>query len=153
MVISFRRRNYSNNMLSAFDLLPFVVWFFSENIRYSCIFTTVPQHWYGIGALNLYNGTDVENSGIFPFQHLMAEVTLQQQNTSLTNPTVHLYHMPQFIFQNRNIRISVLNSELWDMGRVRCGICKFGPLLFVWYFIMHLQKHERISLSGGYCQS
>ena len=43
-----------------------------------------------------------------------------------TNPTMHLSHIPQCTIQNRNVHISVLNSALWDMGQVHCGICEIG---------------------------
>ena len=46
----------------------------------------------------------------------------------LTNPTIHLSHIPQCTIQNRNVHISVLNGVLWGMpwtgavlGFVRCS--------------------------------
>ena len=37
-----------------------------------------------------------------------------------TNPTMHLFHIPQCIIQN----ISVLNGPLSDMEQMHCGICE-----------------------------
>ena len=42
---------------------------------------------------------------------------------------MHLFHIPQYTIQNRNVRISVLNGALWDMERVHCGIREFGKLM------------------------
>ena len=50
------------------------------------------------------------------------------QWTNLTNPRMHLFHIPQGSIQNRNVHISVLNGELWDMAQVHSGICELGPL-------------------------
>ena len=47
---------------------------------------------------------------------------------NLTNPSINLFHTPQFPIQNRNVHISVLNGALWDMKQVDCGICKLGQL-------------------------
>ena len=35
---------------------------------------------------------------------------------------MHLSHIPQCIFENRNVHISVLNGVLWDTGQVHCCI-------------------------------
>ena len=43
---------------------------------------------------------------------------------NLTNPTMHLSHIPQYTIQNRNVHISVLNGVLWDMGQVHYEIYK-----------------------------
>ena len=45
--------------------------------------------------------------------------------TNLTNPTVHLSHIPHCTIQNINLCNSVLNDALWDMGQVHCGIVEF----------------------------
>ena len=37
--------------------------------------------------------------------------------------------IPQCTIHNRNVCISVLNSALWDMGQVHCGICEMGLFL------------------------
>ena len=41
---------------------------------------------------------------------------------------MYLSDIPQYTVQNRNVHISVLNSELWDMGQVHCEI---GLLLHI----------------------
>ena len=46
---------------------------------------------------------------------------------NLTYPTKHLSHIPQYIIQNRNVHISVLNGALWYM--FHCAICEAGLLL------------------------
>ena len=48
--------------------------------------------------------------------------------TNLTNPTMHLFRIPQCIIQNRNVHISVLNGALWDMEHVHYGINELGQL-------------------------
>ena len=44
----------------------------------------------------------------------------------LTNPTMHLPHIPQYTIRNRNMHITVLNGALWNMGHVHYGICELG---------------------------
>ena len=44
--------------------------------------------------------------------------------TNLKNPTMHLFHIPQYPIQNINVYISVLNGALWDMEQVHCWICE-----------------------------
>ena len=34
---------------------------------------------------------------------------------NLTHPIIHLFHIPQYTIQNRNVHISVLNGALWDI--------------------------------------
>ena len=46
---------------------------------------------------------------------------------------MHLFHIPEYIMQNRNVSISVLNGVLWNMEQVHYGICEIG-LLQNWYF-------------------
>ena len=41
---------------------------------------------------------------------------------------MHLSHILQYTIQKRNVNISVLNGELWDMGQVHCGICEIDQL-------------------------
>ena len=41
---------------------------------------------------------------------------------------MHLFHIPQYTIQNRNVHISVLTCELWEMEYVHCGICYIGLL-------------------------
>ena len=48
------------------------------------------------------------------------------KSTSFTNHTVHLFHIPQYTIQNRNLYISVLNCVPWDMGQEQCGVCEIG---------------------------
>ena len=57
------------------------------------------------------------------------------QETNLTNPTMHMYYIPQSIIQDRNIHISVLNGALWDMGHMHYGICEFGVELYTTMWI------------------
>ena len=45
-----------------------------------------------------------------------------EKYTNLTNPTLHLSHIPQCTIQNRNVYISVLNGALWDMGQMHVGV-------------------------------
>ena len=44
--------------------------------------------------------------------------------TSLTHPTICLSYVPQYIIQNKNVHIYVLNGILCGMGQVHCGICE-----------------------------
>ena len=37
---------------------------------------------------------------------------------------MHLSHISQCTIANRNVRISVRNGVLWDMGKVHNGICE-----------------------------
>ena len=60
----------------------------------------------------------------------------QTEWANLTNPIMHLFHIPQYIIQSRNVHISVLNDALWDMGQVHRGICKLGH----WSFQNHAQN-------------
>ena len=46
------------------------------------------------------------------------------QLTNLTNPTMQLFHIPQFTIQNRNVHIFVLNGALWDVKQLHCWICE-----------------------------
>ena len=57
-------------------------------------------------------------------------VTIWEMAT-LTNPSMHLSHIPQRTIQNRNGHISVLNGALWDMWQVGCWICAFGHFFVV----------------------
>ena len=41
---------------------------------------------------------------------------------------MHLPLIPQYIIQNRNVHIFVLNGLLWDMGLVHCGIYEIALL-------------------------
>ena len=41
---------------------------------------------------------------------------------------MHLFHIPQYSIQNRNVHISVLNEALWDMEHVHSRICELGQL-------------------------
>ena len=45
---------------------------------------------------------------------------------NFTNPTMHLFHIPQCTIQNRNMHISVLNGALWDIEQVQCRIGELG---------------------------
>ena len=42
---------------------------------------------------------------------------------------MHLFHIPQYTIQNKNVHISVLNGALRDTEQVHCGICEIGLLL------------------------
>ena len=48
------------------------------------------------------------------------------RHTKLTNPTMHVSHIPQCTIQNRNAHISVLNGVLWDMEQLHYRICEVG---------------------------
>ena len=52
-----------------------------------------------------------------------------KQWINLPYSRIHLFCIPQYIIQNRNVHISVLNYALWDMEQVYCGICKCGLLM------------------------
>ena len=39
---------------------------------------------------------------------------------------MHLFHIPQYAIQNRNVYISVLNGALWEMEQVHSGIGKLS---------------------------
>ena len=67
------------------------------------------------------------------YQHRFSEI---RPLTNLTNPIMHLFHNPQCTIQNKNVRISVLSVELWDMGQVHCGVCEF--------VIMSLHVHPTV---------
>ena len=41
---------------------------------------------------------------------------------------MHPFHIPQCFIQNRNVHISVLNGELWDMEQVHSGIDQLDEL-------------------------
>ena len=41
----------------------------------------------------------------------------------------YLYHIPQYIIQNRNVNIFVLSDVSWDMGQVHCGIYEIGLMI------------------------
>ena len=51
------------------------------------------------------------------------------QLSYFTNPTMHLFHIPQCTIQNRNVHISVLNGALWYVELVHCGIFETSLLL------------------------
>ena len=55
-------------------------------------------------------------------------MNITSEYADLTNPTKHLFHIPQYTIQNRNWHISAPNGELWDMEQVHCGICESGQL-------------------------
>ena len=48
------------------------------------------------------------------------------RHTKLTNPTMHVSHIPQCTIQNRNAHISVLNGVLWDMEQLHYRIYEVG---------------------------
>ena len=51
--------------------------------------------------------------------------------TISTNPTMHLFHIPQCTNQNRNVCISALICALWDMEQVHYGICDIVSIDFM----------------------
>ena len=57
---------------------------------------------------------------------LSALITDEQVN--FISPTMHRSHIPQYIIQNRNEHISVLNGALWENEEVHGGFCDFGLL-------------------------
>ena len=57
-------------------------------------------------------------------KHNKAEQLNSSPSTNLTNPTMHLSHIPQYTIQNRDVGV------LWDMGQVHCGICEIGLSYF-----------------------
>ena len=67
---------------------------------------------------------------IKPYWNLVDSVgdRAYSQLIGLTNPTIHLSHIPQYTFQNRNVHIYVLNGALLDMGQVLSGICEFWSI-------------------------
>ena len=71
------------------------------------------------------------------------------QLINLTNPTMHLSHIPQFTIQNRNVHISFLNGVLWDMEQVHCRIWEI--VLFLAYattaqLSCHVQNSSAITV-------
>ena len=45
---------------------------------------------------------------------------------------MHLFHIPQFPIQDRNVHTSVLNpGALWVMEQVQGGICEFGQFSLI----------------------
>ena len=63
-------------------------------------------------------------------QHAVHSILLETQIDQITNPKIHLFHIPQCSIQNRNVHISVLNGALWDMEQVHSGTCEIG--VFKW---------------------
>ena len=59
-------------------------------------------------------------------QPMFRKTPTPKQSTNLTNPKMHLFHIPQCTIQNRNVHISVLNGAFGDMEQVHCGICELG---------------------------
>ena len=53
---------------------------------------------------------------------------------------MHLSHTPQCIISNKNEHISVLNSALWDMGQVHCGIWDIGLIVLIALRWLYQQK-------------
>ena len=41
---------------------------------------------------------------------------------------MHLFHIPEYSIQNRNMHISVLNGAFWDVEQARSGIREIGLL-------------------------
>ena len=50
--------------------------------------------------------------------------------------------MTQYIIQNRNVQISVLNGVLWDRRQVHCAICEIGLLFLPKSYIIVLDPHN-----------
>ena len=64
------------------------------------------------------------------YQAIMHCVRLSfTRSLTFTNTTMHLFHIPQCTIQNRNVHISILNSALWDMEQMHCGICEVDLIL------------------------
>ena len=62
---------------------------------------------------------------ILGMAHLTAVLSCQgKKMNSFPDPTTRLSHIPQCTIQNRDLHISVLNAELWDMRHVHRGICE-----------------------------
>ena len=59
---------------------------------------------------------------------------VSQQNTAKSekSPTTYLCHIPQCTIPNRNMQVSVLNDELWDMGKVHGGIRDIDLFIVIW---------------------
>ena len=51
-------------------------------------------------------------------------ISANNQYIKLTNPIMHQSNIPQCILQNKCVQISVLNSTLWDVEQVHCGIVR-----------------------------
>ena len=75
------------------------------------------------------------------------------EQNNLTNPTMHLFHIPQCTIQNRNVHISVLNGALWDMEQLHCEICELdefnGILWMVRWGTDYLNKKIFSSTTTG----
>ena len=75
------------------------------------------------------------NNHLLGLTHWTPEVTIILKSvmfwlSNLTNPTVHLFRIPQCTIHNRKVHISVLNGALWYMGQVHHVICEFGLFMF-----------------------
>ena len=55
-------------------------------------------------------------------------ISANNQYIKLTNPIMHQSNIPQCILQNKCVQIFVLNSTLWDVEQVHCGICQIDLL-------------------------
>ena len=62
---------------------------------------------------------------------------------------MHLFHIPQYTIQNRNVHISVLNGALWDMKQVHCGICEYGPLEAMFSYLTDSPFAARLRLCNS----
>ena len=59
---------------------------------------------------------------------------------------MHLFHVPQYFIENRNVHISVLNGALWDMEQVHSRICELGQLPVPMQMYCPLEPSEHNSL-------
>ena len=75
-----------------------------------------------VGMNNLMSSLWVSH----PSLHLL--YLLIRVNRPISKIPMHPSHIPQYIIQNRNVHISVLNNAFWDKGQVHCGICEIGLL-------------------------
>ena len=63
------------------------------------------------------------------------------QQTNLTNPTTHPFHIPQNTNQNRKVRILFWMAH-WDMGLVHGEIGEFAILLHIGHACVILVKKK-----------
>ena len=76
--------------------------------------------WSSQIPMKVANYTSANDNLIFVIGYFFYEYT------NVTSPRMHLFHIPQYSIQNRNVHISVPNGALWEMEQVHSGICELG---------------------------
>ena len=61
---------------------------------------------------------------------------------------MHMFHIPQYTIQNRNVPIFVLNGALWDMEQMHCRFCELGQFYYSKRGQCMLTTHESQIILG-----